>query len=978
LLPLTNQARENKLGAMKNRLFLVALAGLILWQLSSLAWDQPLPPPRVLADSPADFSQFQLQGAGSCAAAACHNGNRAPGTAGSEYSTWILHDKHSRAYEVLFAKRSKEIQQNLLNLPSLETAQPQKNRLCLDCHVHPGPETARQRSGGFHKQDGVSCETCHGPAEKWLTRHARAEWKTLKSADKERLGMRDTQSIVGRARLCVDCHVGKPGSEVNHDLIAAGHPRLNFEFGAYHANMPHHWSDARDKDAKYGGHAGPDFEARAWAVGQAVTAQAALKLLAHRAEKESLPWPEFAEYDCFACHHNLQGKSWRQERNLKRAAGSLPWGTWYYSMPRLLARMHQEPLSALNELEREMSKAIPKRDVVTRKVQSSANEMHGLLNRIQRSQRSGTQEIAELFSRLANMESAADAGWEGASQQYLALAALHNAWKDSGKPSPSLAPTLKEMAEVLRFPKGFDSPGSAFTPKAFRDKLPVLQKSMNDARPSPLADGHSPLTIHHAPRAAADAKRQPKADTIYAGGANCAGCHSKKSPSKFPTEFVLMTEYDTWLGKDKHSQAFEVLTKPLAKKMGAILGLEPAKTDACLSCHAVNVPPERQGSHFRLEDGVSCEACHGPAKKWLGEHQEYSWRLKSGKDKEALGMIDLRNPVTQAKVCLSCHLGHAGEGKIVTHAMLAAGHPPLPGFEITAFHQFMPRHWRPAKDVPFLKNPVLDKPPPEFKDPQVLKKHVQNLYHFEAADFEETRLLVVSQAAVLQSAMDLLASQAKSTSGKQGILDLALFSCSSCHHELKKPYQLAAPATGNSRGRPRSAVWPGILIPLALRHAVGADQQAFADLSKEYADQLQVLHEAFAVRPFGEAGKVASAAGKLAEWAGRIQNLAAKNTWERHSANRLLDQLADLSQEGLLDYDSARQIAWAFKTIQHEVFPAEAKKHLAVWKALDQDLRLTVPVGRYLVENNLPEAFDRINNFDPEAFAKCFRNLQKK
>ena len=935
-----------------------------------------MPPPRVLADSPADFSQFQLQGAGSCAAAACHNGNRAPGTAGSEYSTWILHDKHSRAYEVLFAKRSKQIQQNLENLPSLEMAYPEKNRLCLDCHVHPGLESARQRSGGFPKQDGVSCETCHGPAEKWLTRHARPEWKTLKTADKERLGMRDTQSILGRARLCVDCHVGKPGSDVNHDLIAAGHPRLNFEFGAYHANMPHHWSDARDKDAKYGGDAGPDFEARAWAIGQAVTAQAALKLLAHRAEKESLPWPEFAEYDCFACHHNLQGKSWRQERDPKRAAGSLPWGTWYFSMPRLLAKMHKEPLSRLDELEREMSKAIPRQDVVTGKAQASVKEMHALLNRIQRSDRSGTIEIAELFSRLANKDSA-DAGWDSASQQYLALAALHNAWKDSGKPPPSLAPTLKELAEVLRFPKGFDSPGSAFSPNVFREKLPVLQKSMSEASRLPLADPRSPLTTHHSPLTQADKKRQPKAESVYVGGANCAGCHSKKSPSKFPNEFVLMTEYDTWLGKDKHSQAFEVLTKPLAKKMGSILGLEPAKADACLNCHAVDVPPQRQGSHFRLEDGVSCEACHGPAKKWLGEHQEYSWRLKSGKDKETLGMIDLHNPVTQAKVCLSCHLGDAGEGKILTHEMLAAGHPPLPSFEITAFRQFMPRHWRPAKDVPFLKNPVLDKRPPEFKDPQVLKKHVQNLYHLEAAEFEETRLLVLSQAAVFQGAMDLLASQAKSMGGKQGILDLALFSCSSCHHELKKPNQPGAPATGNSSGRPRPAVWPGILIPLTIRLAAGSDERAFADLSRQYADHLQVLHEAFAARPFGEPGKAASAAGKLAAWSSRIQNQITKRTWDRQAARHLLDELASLSQKKTLDYDSARQIAWAFKTIQEEVFPEEAKRNFANWKTLDRDLRLTLPHRSYLVENHLTEALDRMNQFDPDAFAKSFRALAK-
>src|SRR5579864_5749347 len=84
--------------------------GILLGKSPFLTGDQPLPEPRVVAGAAPDFSKFQLQGAGSCSAAACHNGNRQPGSSGSEYSTWILHDKHARAYEVLFHKRSKQIQ----------------------------------------------------------------------------------------------------------------------------------------------------------------------------------------------------------------------------------------------------------------------------------------------------------------------------------------------------------------------------------------------------------------------------------------------------------------------------------------------------------------------------------------------------------------------------------------------------------------------------------------------------------------------------------------------------------------------------------------------------------------------------------------------------------------------------------------------------------------------------------------------------
>ena len=41
--------------------------------------------------------------------------------------------------------------------------------------------------------------------------------------------------------------------------------------------------------------------------------------------------------------------------------------------------------------------------------------------------------------------------------------------------------------------------------------------------------------------------------------------------------------------------------------------------------------------------------------------------------------------MTGAEVCLSCHVGNAQQGKVVTHEMFAAGHPPISGFEIETF-----------------------------------------------------------------------------------------------------------------------------------------------------------------------------------------------------------------------------------------------------------------------------------------------------
>ncbi|HEV8058888.1 MAG TPA: hypothetical protein VGP68_03395, partial [Gemmataceae bacterium] len=81
------------------------------------------------------------------------------------------------------------------------------------------------------------------------------------------------------------------------------------------------------------------MEVRAWALGQVLSAQAALELLATRASDTGRPWPEFAEYDCFACHHDLKSKSWRAAEQLHgREPGTPNWGGWFTTLlPQALA-----------------------------------------------------------------------------------------------------------------------------------------------------------------------------------------------------------------------------------------------------------------------------------------------------------------------------------------------------------------------------------------------------------------------------------------------------------------------------------------------------------------------------------------------------------------------------------------------------------------------------------------------------------------
>jgi hypothetical protein len=123
--------------------------------------------------------------------------------------------------------------------------------------------------------------------------------------------------------------MGTGEKNVDHELIAAGHPDLVFELDSYQAVMPMHWKKPDD----------PATGIRTWSVGQAVKLREALNRLSRRAQGPV--WPEFAEMECFACHHDLTkaDKSWRQERGYQnRRPGNPPWNAAHYAVLRVVLR----------------------------------------------------------------------------------------------------------------------------------------------------------------------------------------------------------------------------------------------------------------------------------------------------------------------------------------------------------------------------------------------------------------------------------------------------------------------------------------------------------------------------------------------------------------------------------------------------------------------------------------------------------------
>ena len=416
-------------------------------------------------------------GVSSCAASACHHNNGPRGSKLSEYSTWAAHDKHAQAFQVLHNDRSRAMVRNLFG-EGKDVKPATEQTLCLKCHAS-GNGDPLAKGPRFQLGDGVGCESCHGPAENWLSKHYQTQYKSDSSL--AALGMWPTKDLAFRAQLCAGCHVGDAatGKEANHDLYAAGHPRLNFEFAAYHAQYPKHWNIEEDK-ARY-----PDFDARAWALGQSICARTSLAMLkkhADSAAKKTAPWPEFAEYDCFACHKNLKPDSPRQKAGYgDRLPGSLPWGKWTWSEALPFAKESNANIDEKQwlELRDEMERASPRPAEVSRLSSSLLTSVNDWSEQLKKGGLDPVRLRQLAVRRLQEVESRVDSlTWDEATQLYLLLQAA-----SSGRPTPALRDFRQELIKAFELPgeKGqtVESPAN-FDPAKLRESLRLLRATRSD------------------------------------------------------------------------------------------------------------------------------------------------------------------------------------------------------------------------------------------------------------------------------------------------------------------------------------------------------------------------------------------------------------------------------------------------------------------------------------------------------------------
>lgn len=113
-------------------------------------------------------------------------------------------------------------------------------------------------------------------------------------------------------------------------------------------------------------------------------------------------------------------------------------------------------------------------------------------------------------------------------------------------------------------------------------------------------------------------------DAKYVGAAKCKMCHNKAEKGE---------QYNKWLAS------------PHAKAMASLKGDE-AKNPKCLKCHSTAAGVD-QGlvATITVEEGVSCESCHG-----AGSLYKVATTMKDMKLAMSKGLI-----MPDEKVCKKCH-----------------------------------------------------------------------------------------------------------------------------------------------------------------------------------------------------------------------------------------------------------------------------------------------------------------------------------
>ncbi|WP_439815812.1 multiheme c-type cytochrome [Zavarzinia sp. CC-PAN008] len=399
------------------------------------------------------------------------------------------------------------------------------------------------------------------------------------------------------------------------------------------------------------------------------------------------------------------------------------------------------------------------------------------------------------------------------------------------------------------------------------------------------------------------------------GVAGCANsvCHSLAEP--FRETNIQQNEALIWQGDDRHSKAHSTLRSKESVRIAKALGLPDAESaPVCLSCHANFVPPERRSVTFNLADGVSCEACHGPAQNWVGPHLAGDHQVNV-----AAGLYPLDDPMARGKLCLSCHLGD--ERHPITHRIMGAGHPRIK-FELDTFTWAQPAHFTIDED-----------------------------YRQRKIVTESAKVWAIGQGMAAEQYLNAISDPARNRDGL--FPEYVNFDCHACHHPTTDVRWQNQADVGLPPGVPRLNTSSLVM----LRVLAG---QIDPGLANQLRQQTLALHQASQRGP----EEMASAARGMAGTAQAVAQKAVATSFDKATVRGLISAIATEGAAGtFVDYVNAEQAAMALSALiatlkdRGEVGGAELS---GLAGGLD---------GAYAALGNE-------NNYSPAAFVEAMRSFQ--
>ena len=181
---------------------------------------------------------------------------------------------------------------------------------------------------------------------------------------------------------------------------------------------------------------------------------------------------------------------------------------------------------------------------------------------------------------------------------------------------------------------------------------------------------------------------RPASEFATLSGDTCQKCHG---------------DQNAWWFDDPHYAAIDPFLEGSRKnvQIARLYGISPSRMtrgdSLCMDCHGTIVSGREKRE---VQDGVSCQSCHGPAKEFLEPHQEGEKSLGTERpgyvNALRLGMVELKNLKTRAETCTGCHY-------ITDQRLISSGHPSGIEFDYVEGMGKI-RHWQ----TPPIGAPALD------------------------------------------------------------------------------------------------------------------------------------------------------------------------------------------------------------------------------------------------------------------------------